>query len=272
MTSSNNYVLARDLNGSLRLDCQHNLFRMYNGYVLHPAIPIHPDLKVAEIGTGTGIWLLELASQLPSTVLLDGFDISDRLFPHSSLLPSNLKLGVMDSFGDVPADLVGKYDVVHLRLWCCVVTGGDPSRLIRSAMGLLKPGGYLQWDEADPRKPFNKGEQAETFLPVALSIYETFNLDFSWIGDLDKHARNEGLQVVEFELGSFPTTLLPLVTKTHLSAHAELITSAYAGQSTSAVLPPREDAENRLFRLVEATKDGAVYHWSPVSLLAQKLT
>ncbi|KAJ0375158.1 hypothetical protein COL922a_014199 [Colletotrichum nupharicola] len=85
----------------------------------------------------------------------------------------------MDSFGDVPEELVGKYDVVHLRLWCCVVTGGNPSKLIQGAMRLLKPGGYLQWDESDPRKPFDKGEHAEAFLPVALSIYESFNLDFS---------------------------------------------------------------------------------------------
>ncbi|KAL3492456.1 S-adenosyl-L-methionine-dependent methyltransferase [Aspergillus germanicus] len=270
MTGNDNYVLARDLNGSLRLDCQHHLFRMHNGYVLHPVIPIHPDMKIAEIGTGTGIWLLELAPQLPSTVLLDGFDISGNLFPYQSLLPDNLKFGVMDSFGEVPADLIGKYDVVHLRLWCCVVTGGDPSKLIQGAMKLLKPGGYLQWDESDPRKPFDKGKHAEEFLPVALSIYESFNLDFSWIPGLDQHAKKEGLDIIEFKTGSFPTALLPLVTKTHLSAHAELIESAYGSRSAS--LLPRKEAENRLFRLIESTREGAVYHWSPVMLLARKPT
>ncbi|KAL3456694.1 S-adenosyl-L-methionine-dependent methyltransferase [Aspergillus heterothallicus] len=273
MASSDNYVLARDLSGSLRLDCQHHLFRMYNGYVLHPSIPIDPDMKVAEIGTGTGIWLLELASQLPPTVRLHGFDISDRLFPHDSLLPSNVKLGVMDSLSEAPTQLVGEYDVVHLRLWCCVVTGGDPSRLIRGALALLKPGGYLQWDEADPRKPFEKGEHARAFLPVALSIYDSFNLDFTWIGELDKHAKREGLDVTEFTMGSFPTSLRLLVTKTHLSAHAELINSAYSGgqpSSSESALTSRENAENLLFRLVEAMKDGEVYHWSPVTLLAQK--
>jgi hypothetical protein len=85
---------------------------------------------------------------------------------------------------------------------------------------------------------------------------------------LDKHAKKQGLGVVEFKTGSFPTAMLPLVTKTHLSAHAELISSAY--DVHSECLPPREDAENRLFRLIEATKEGAVYHWSPVMLLAQK--
>jgi hypothetical protein len=78
-----------------------------------------------------------VASELPPTIFLDGFDISDYQFPHKSLLPSNIKLAIMDSFGEVPKELVGKYDVVHMRLWCCVITGGDPSQLILHAITLL---------------------------------------------------------------------------------------------------------------------------------------
>jgi hypothetical protein len=48
-----------------------------------------------------------------------------------------MTLGVLDAFGEVPPDLVGKYDVVHLRMWCCVVRGNDPIPLIRHAMNLL---------------------------------------------------------------------------------------------------------------------------------------
>lgn len=58
---------------------------------------------------------MDLASQLPATTVLDGFDISDGQFPHESTLPSNVKLSVMDSFDEVPDEFVGKYDVVHLR-------------------------------------------------------------------------------------------------------------------------------------------------------------
>jgi hypothetical protein len=97
-----------------------------------------------------------------------------------------------------------------------------------------------------------------------------FLLESSWIPELDKHAKKDGLDVVEFKKGVFPSSMLPLVTKTHLSAHAELIDSAYIGQSES--LPPREGTEKSLFSLIEATKEGAVYHWSPVMLLARKPT
>ena len=78
-----------------------------------------------------------MADHLPSTIELHGYDISDGQFPPQALLPHNVSLGLLDAFGDVSPQLVGKYDVVHLRMWCCVVRGNDPSRLIRHAVTLL---------------------------------------------------------------------------------------------------------------------------------------
>lgn len=37
-----------------RLDAQHLLWKLYNGYTLHPDIPVTDDMKIAEMGTGTG--------------------------------------------------------------------------------------------------------------------------------------------------------------------------------------------------------------------------
>lgn len=42
---------------------------------------------------------------------------------------------------------VGKYDYVHTRLLFLVVESKDPRPIIRKLLKLLKPGGYLQWDE-----------------------------------------------------------------------------------------------------------------------------
>lgn len=72
-TITDEYILARDLSGSIRcvaelsnnqpwlqvlmsnrLDAQHLLWRLYNGYTMNPKIPISSDMKIAEIGTGTG--------------------------------------------------------------------------------------------------------------------------------------------------------------------------------------------------------------------------
>lgn len=90
----------------------------------------------------------------------------------------------------------------------------------------------------------------------------------SWVQDLAANVERQGLDVVEFSSSSFPDYLLHFVTKTHLSAHAELLDSAYKHRDLS--LPPQAEARRALFKLVQATKHGAVYHWSPVLLLARK--
>jgi hypothetical protein len=47
-------LLAAATNVAPRLEAQHLLFRMHNGFVMNPKIPVSSDMKIAEIGTGTG--------------------------------------------------------------------------------------------------------------------------------------------------------------------------------------------------------------------------
>ncbi|RSL63004.1 hypothetical protein CEP53_004597, partial [Fusarium sp. AF-6] len=68
--ADDDYVLGRDISDSIRhgcslLDAQHLLWKLHNRYTLHPAIPKSDHMKIAEVGTGTGIWLFDLAQDLP---------------------------------------------------------------------------------------------------------------------------------------------------------------------------------------------------------------
>lgn len=38
----------------IRLETQHLLFNIHNGYTIDPKIPIPPEAKIADMGTGTG--------------------------------------------------------------------------------------------------------------------------------------------------------------------------------------------------------------------------
>ncbi|XHG05978.1 hypothetical protein AWENTII_009191 [Aspergillus wentii] len=154
------YLLDRRLSESVRLDAQHLLWKLQTGYALHPDIPIKDDMKIADIGTGTGVWLLDIENDLPKTVNLDGFDISDSQFPPAHTLPANVHFGVLDALEDIPSKLAGRYDVVHLRMWCCVIKGNDPTQLIEAAYKLLKPGGYLQWEDVHGGRQVVHGEAA----------------------------------------------------------------------------------------------------------------
>ena len=90
----------------------------------------------SEILTSDRIWLLDLAKSLPSAQF-DGFDISESAFPPEQWLPDNLSLRVLNAFDEPPAELWGRYDVVHLRLFLLVVNDNDPTQLLNHCIKLL---------------------------------------------------------------------------------------------------------------------------------------
>ena len=147
---SDPYVLGRSYSAAARLNLQHYLWKDALQFNLHPSI-LTPTAgqRIADIATGTGIWMLDLTPSLPANVSLDGMDISLVQAPPTAWLPPNVSLREWDLFSPVPADLVGKFDVVHIRLVLLVIQNNDAAPAIRNLAALLKPGGYLQWDELD---------------------------------------------------------------------------------------------------------------------------
>ncbi|KAF7924261.1 uncharacterized protein EAE98_007312 [Botrytis deweyae] len=185
------YVLVRDMHASIRLNLQHYLWKDGLGYLLHPSIPLPPpetNYRIADLGTGTGIWALDLARQLPSTVQICGFDISSAQFPHPNYLPSNVKLEVMDSLQvEPPEELLESFDIVHLRLWLGVVMNGDPSAVLTHALKLLRPGGCIQWGEFDPNRGIAEGPNGEEAPHVAKILNVQAKIkDLRWIPALPK--------------------------------------------------------------------------------------
>jgi hypothetical protein len=146
-----------------------------------------------------------------SNVSLVGFDLHPVHFPAPANLPSNIKLGILDGFAeDVPDEHVGQYDVVHVRVFTAVVKNNDPGALVRNAFKMLKPGGYLQWDEFDggswkavapgddPENSSVSTAAANEMLQTALeSSRKAMNLQYSWIENLGKIFQEHGLELVE---------------------------------------------------------------------------
>jgi hypothetical protein len=61
-----------------------------------------------------------------------------------------VQLEVLDASKPLPEELRGQFDVVHIRLLQSVILNDDPGWVISHCKELLKPGGYLQWEEFDP--------------------------------------------------------------------------------------------------------------------------
>lgn len=148
MATKDQYVLERSYSAASRLNFQFYLWKQTLKFNLHPSIPTpKANAKIADVATGTGIWLLDLARELPTTIQMDGLDISLSQAPPKAWLPANINMMLWNIFDDVPEDLVGQYDIVHVRLLLLVITNANAVPVLQRLARLLKPGGYLQWEE-----------------------------------------------------------------------------------------------------------------------------
>ncbi|KAM7212793.1 S-adenosyl-L-methionine-dependent methyltransferase [Rhypophila decipiens] len=140
-----------------RLDEQHIFTTKTLGFLIHPNIISSlssldrpgddtPDLKVADIGTGTGIWLLDVAKTYPSLCdQLVGFDVTCSCFPSPGELPSNITFKIQDMHQPFPESEIGTYDIVAVRFVSSATSRVEWELTAKNLMTLLKPGGWLQW-------------------------------------------------------------------------------------------------------------------------------
>lgn len=89
----------------------------------------------------------------------EGLDMSPSQFP--SQPSQNITFSVLNILDPVPEDKQGTFDVLHLRLLVLGLPKGQWGRACKNLLQLLKPGGWLQWEEAEFAY-VNRGSQPTT--------------------------------------------------------------------------------------------------------------
>ena len=127
---------------SERLEREYELLQhVFSDQLLHPSIPpLGKHFAAADIGTGTGAWLNDLARTFPrpasSRVRLVGFDISSSKFPPVN--EERVDLVVHDITKRFSEEYHGVFDVVHLRLLVYVIREEDIVRVVENVTELLR--------------------------------------------------------------------------------------------------------------------------------------
>ncbi|KGO45652.1 hypothetical protein PEX1_011060 [Penicillium expansum] len=173
--SRGEYLLVRNMAESERLEMQYKAWQANIGYLLHPAIKQHDRMRIADVGTGTGIWLRDLAAILPITCQLDGFDLSDVMFPRKNALPENITFHHQNLLAPFPDEYLGEYDVVNVRVMLVALSDVEWEPAVRNLMTLLKPGGHLQWIDCPAHECVLKGEpegKRATNARYALDVFQ----------------------------------------------------------------------------------------------------
>ncbi|KAI5461959.1 S-adenosyl-L-methionine-dependent methyltransferase [Mariannaea sp. PMI_226] len=134
---SNQYWGANDDLQNETLDIQHHVFTLSQNDKLYLA-PLPENMKrVADIGTGTGIWAIDFGDMHPDTEVI-GTDLSPI---QPSWVPPNVQFQI-DDFTQEWTFAEGSLDYVHMRWLIGCVT--DWNALFQQAYKALKPGGWIE--------------------------------------------------------------------------------------------------------------------------------
>ncbi|KAK3680567.1 S-adenosyl-L-methionine-dependent methyltransferase [Podospora appendiculata] len=133
------YPIPNDDLEQNREDMRHaSMLETTDGKLFYAPIGDHPG-KIIDIGTGTGIWAIEMGDLFPSAEIL-GLDLSPI---QPTWVPPNVKF-IVDDIEDEWASGSG-WDYAHFRNMAVILR--DLQKVVDQTFHHLKPGGWIEFQE-----------------------------------------------------------------------------------------------------------------------------
>jgi SAM-dependent methyltransferase len=184
--TNSNYLLPKDREEELRLNFQH--YALFHALGNHYTAPLSfPIRTMLDVGTGTGIWAIEMA-HLCRTSLVIGVDLDEALFKADP--PDNCVLRAGNVLTGLPfPDQL--FDYTHQRLLVLAIPAEKWPGVIHELVRVTRPGGWLELVEADT--------QIEQAGPATTHLQGLINalVQGEPIRHLGEMLSQEGLQAVE---------------------------------------------------------------------------
>ncbi|KAF7363552.1 S-adenosyl-L-methionine-dependent methyltransferase [Mycena sanguinolenta] len=193
------YALPHDDLERQRLLLQHNTLKnlFENRLVLAPVILDHND-KVLDVGTGPGLWITDLATNVDSSVAMIGIDIEPRLFPASS--PKNIEFRV-ESVTSLPSEWTETFSFVHQRCLMLALQVSQWPQAIQEIFRVLRPGGWVQLTETTfwPEGKYPGRPCMEKLVTMYRRITEARNLHVDCASEIPRMLEEAGFVDIQSE-------------------------------------------------------------------------
>ena len=183
------YIFPNDEKEQDRLDITHKLTEVAIGSLF--TAPIKDPKRILDIGTGTGIWALEMGDRFPQCDVL-GNDLSPV---QPRWVPPNVHFEVDDV--EAAWTYAQKFDLIHCRSMYTAIR--DWPKLIEQAYEFTKPGGYIEFTDWDTKlqSPDNsviEGSALHTHNKTYHKLAEDMGKDPDPGSKLEGWIRNQGFE------------------------------------------------------------------------------
>ncbi len=185
------YLLPKDALEDDRLRFQH--YALYHAFGNHYLAPLRPDTKtILDVGSGTGIWALDMAQQFPQAHIL-GVDIAFTSLPH--VLPDTCLFCRADVLQGLPFP-THQFDFTHQRLLVLAIPTSRWLDVVRELVRVTRPQGWIELLEAGTTVQ-NAGPATERLLTWLRETSQASGIEFSMVTQLGDLLKQAGCQTVE---------------------------------------------------------------------------
>ncbi|KAG6224579.1 hypothetical protein E4U26_003620 [Claviceps purpurea] len=194
------YPIPNDEMEQNREDMKHAMVMMLteNRLFLSP-IGDHPQ-KILDIGTGTGIWAIQVGDRYPSAKVR-GIDIAPI---QPEWVPPNVSFLVDDCELDwIERDV----DLAHFRFMIVVLK--NPSKVLGHAYESLRPGGWIELQELLPTPLCDDGtmpddDPVKYLCELVEKAYEKFGMRATLPAELESYLQEAGFENIHCQMMKVP--------------------------------------------------------------------
>ena len=185
------YLLPKDALEDQRLNFQHHvLYRTISNHYLAPLSPT--TTTILDVGTGTGIWPVEMAALFPQAHIL-GSDVSLRSLPQP--LPANCLFCQANILQDLPFP-DQQFDFTHQRLLVAAIPAVNWPGVVRELVRVTRSGGWIELLEIGDTIQ-NAGPATMRLLTWMTGISKELGFEMEILRHLAELLHQAGCQAVE---------------------------------------------------------------------------